>query len=513
MPRLDFLSITVWLLTFQISSAKLYTARCGLNLSLLVPPDNFAPRESELRGLIDISDTSLKLAVYQPSERLLSEGFVLHLLPGSAHPAHPFSFPYANLDKVRAKLSSKETVTPTLQLKKFSEGVGCTKMQANGEHPQQIAVWSCDREWFSVSCDSLQEWNLSETTAIINWCMILLTLVKISAIGWVFLKLVAKPNQAAKIFPFYYSAILLAAQEGIFSGTLSHYLPLSSVIIGMSGLLCLILLSLPVLSYIYTDSGDSLHSIAQHEATVEGEYVNYFQCRKVFVSWTLLFVFGFLSARSFFYSPSSQMYVGICSMTLLSLEIYLFALQDTPLSFLWWVIAPNILTNLLPWVLIEPFPRLWETVQISLLHVLLFTVLYIQCRCEPRLWCRCRLVDHNEYLFKPKTLLLDDLLREHRTEQEDVCGICLAPIHVATDVLRHFETNSHADQEQAEARTTNDSVGMEAPGLSCDKPKVYKHEEHVFQLTKCGHVFHMDCLLNWTDKQETCPICRQTLMQ
>jgi hypothetical protein len=34
--------------------------------------------------------------------------------------------------------------------------------------------------------------------------------------------------------------------------------------------------------------------------------------------------------------------------------------------------------------------------------------------------------------------------------------------------------------------------------------------ENIFSTTSCGHVYHKDCLLNWIQQNNSCPICRES---
>ena len=39
----------------------------------------------------------------------------------------------------------------------------------------------------------------------------------------------------------------------------------------------------------------------------------------------------------------------------------------------------------------------------------------------------------------------------------------------------------------------------------------FEYEERVTMIKQCSHLFHKDCLLCWYDRNQNCPICKQSL--
>lgn len=67
---------------------------------------------------------------------------------------------------------------------------------------------------------------------------------------------------------------------------------------------------------------------------------------------------------------------------------------------------------------------------------------------------------------------------------------------------------------QAVAATTAASVVSIAivtnHANGCTSPKQLENHNNVAQIQVCGHVLHDSCLREWSEKANSCPICRQT---
>lgn len=76
----------------------------------------------------------------------------------------------------------------------------------------------------------------------------------------------------------------------------------------------------------------------------------------------------------------------------------------------------------------------------------------------------------------------------------DQCIVCLEDLDVVPDAIVH-----HLD---------------DAPEVAGPAPTTYpgKHDNQqpVALIKPCGHVLHDECLREWSQKANSCPICRQT---
>ncbi|KAL2137176.1 hypothetical protein VTI74DRAFT_7723 [Chaetomium olivicolor] len=91
----------------------------------------------------------------------------------------------------------------------------------------------------------------------------------------------------------------------------------------------------------------------------------------------------------------------------------------------------------------------------------------------------------------------------------DQCIVCLEPLDVETAPQTHSEQqllNNLRDQHERLAIENPDALA------SINKAKESKHanNDHVAQIQVCGHMLHDACLGEWTEKANSCPICRQT---
>ena len=133
-------------------------------------------------------------------------------------------------------------------------------------------------------------------------------------------------------------------------------------------------------------------------------------------------------------------------------------------------------------------------------------VLIIQGLYDPRFGIRKNIFDRNEYLFAPKPMLLEDLIKDTELGVEDVCGICLMQIN---PVIAQQELD-HRSLEPSNSSKTEDSIQSVHTDIGDGSvAKIDKAFSHMFLKTRCGHIFHKYCLETWCEAQSKCPMCRQ----
>jgi hypothetical protein len=126
----------------------------------------------------------------------------------------------------------------------------------------------------------------------------------------------------------------------------------------------------------------------------------------------------------------------------------------------------------------------------------LVAVILFQTFCHPRFFIK---TDYEKELMKliPKSMLLEDLLKDHEMTDDDVCGICLEPFNLKTDVVdTRFEQPS---KQTDRSKPSKSSLSEEDSKSVIDK-------------TYCNHLFHKNCLRAWTEQNENCPICRNAVL-
>ncbi|KAJ1818546.1 E3 ubiquitin-protein ligase hrd1 [Coemansia sp. RSA 2598] len=124
---------------------------------------------------------------------------------------------------------------------------------------------------------------------------------------------------------------------------------------------------------------------------------------------------------------------------------------------------------------------LYYRLPIHILRELYITARSLVDRCRD--WVRYRKAMRNMHLRYP-TVSQDEL----DTMNDTTCIICR-------------EDMAGPSQEQADLWNAARQTGN-APLLSGDTPKKLP----------CGHVFHFNCLRNWLERQQSCPTCRQSVV-
>ncbi|KAK4455929.1 hypothetical protein QBC34DRAFT_4178 [Podospora aff. communis PSN243] len=108
----------------------------------------------------------------------------------------------------------------------------------------------------------------------------------------------------------------------------------------------------------------------------------------------------------------------------------------------------------------------------------------------------------------------------------DQCIVCLENLDVessaavaalAATVAPQPQDNHTSSAVPTEHSSRSVAAGPVAPALdsslslnSIASPKQHENHDHVAQIQICGHVLHDSCLREWTEKANSCPICRQT---
>jgi hypothetical protein len=112
----------------------------------------------------------------------------------------------------------------------------------------------------------------------------------------------------------------------------------------------------------------------------------------------------------------------------------------------------------------------------------------------------------------------------------DQCIVCLENLDVESSAAvaalaaavapQDHHTSSAGPTENSSrsvAPPQSEAAGPVAPVLdsssslnSIASPKQHENHDHVAQIQICGHVLHDSCLREWTEKANSCPICRQS---
>ena len=80
----------------------------------------------------------------------------------------------------------------------------------------------------------------------------------------------------------------------------------------------------------------------------------------------------------------------------------------------------------------------------------------------------------------------------------DQCIVCLEDLDVVPDPIRDDPRDA---REVAAAPTSK---------LSTTHPGKIDNQQDIALIKPCGHILHDECLREWSQKANSCPICRHT---
>ncbi len=107
----------------------------------------------------------------------------------------------------------------------------------------------------------------------------------------------------------------------------------------------------------------------------------------------------------------------------------------------------------------------------------------------------------------------------------DQCIVCLEPLDVEVTTAATVSTASPTPPAGAGAPAAPqllkedherlaiedaDALAKATHETGSDNEETHENHEHVAKIEVCGHMLHDACLREWTEKANSCPICRQT---
>ncbi|KAK4192109.1 hypothetical protein QBC35DRAFT_263599 [Podospora australis] len=95
----------------------------------------------------------------------------------------------------------------------------------------------------------------------------------------------------------------------------------------------------------------------------------------------------------------------------------------------------------------------------------------------------------------------------------DQCIVCLDNLEVETnpDAIPPAQHHLYRElQEEHERLAVNDPDALNELNKAHEPSTADESKEHIARIPICGHMLHDACLKEWTEKANSCPICRQT---
>lgn len=161
-----------------------------------------------------------------------------------------------------------------------------------------------------------------------------------------------------------------------------------------------------------------------------------------------------------------------------------------------------------------------ELIPLGICLLIIGSVLAFQSLCHPRFFIT---TEYERELMKliPRSMLLEDLLRDRNMAEDEVCGICLEPFSNRASTVDKSSSvqNENGDQEQPESMPNSEVISETVihenetvQNLEIDSATNKAEPKTMIDKTFCNHIFHKACLSAWIAQNENCPICRNTVL-
>ncbi|RZC24610.1 E3 ubiquitin-protein ligase [Glycine soja] len=105
--------------------------------------------------------------------------------------------------------------------------------------------------------------------------------------------------------------------------------------------------------------------------------------------------------------------------------------------------------------------------------------------------------------------------QEETADDAEVDHEAEAIFRLALAVINECFNNAAENSVSVIPRSTNSSKRFgsvhsnSSDGDACPTCFEGYTEQNPMIITKCGHHFHLSCILEWQERRETCPICRK----
>ena len=363
---------------------------------------------------------------------------------------------------------------------------------------ENFAIQSFNSDKFSFKFTNLQVYNREFSSPIFLSILGLGTILKAASLLLIIRRLYTSPEIYSDKTPFLVYTFL--SYSDIYSAVLylnSLYTPWPVLVCSLFFVTSCLSLAVVIYSYLMLEQPE------------QEQYDRYSFLRTAVTTAVILLVF---LLPIILYNQIGNNYPTWSLLPLMALLIdnYVYALDSIGPILGLGVLATHVATSWIGWGFLCYLSGMWHFTVFKSWNILILVVLVglftIQTFVDPRFGIRGQVFDQNEYLYRARPMLLEDLIKSSDLTDQDVCGICLLHFN---PVIAQKEIESCHDHTRNSNDVSDDSH-IDTPGRKIPE-SLDKNFVHLFLKTKCGHIFHKYCLETWCESQKNCPICRASV--